>query len=194
MRFAADQGFPLFHATGIIYQAGASLLRGEPKTALPGLTRGLDAYRSTGASLALPYYFSLLGSAMNGCNRLGDASAALNEGLSAVAASEERCHEAELHRLAGDLALSEDTNADMAEDHYRQALDIARKQNSKAWELRAAASLAQFYSKRDRQAEAHQTLSNCLSGFTEGFDMPDLRDAQTLLASLPAVGSRGVSH
>jgi tetratricopeptide (TPR) repeat protein len=184
MRFAADQGFPLFHATGIIYQAGASLLRGEPKAALPGLTRGLDAYRSTGAALALPYYFSLLGSAMNSSNRPSDASAALNEALTIVAASEERCHEAELHRLAGDLALGGEDAVSTAERHYRQALDIARKQNSKAWELRAATSLAELHSKQGRNAEAHQTLSGCLCGFTEGFDTPDLRDALKLLASL----------
>jgi tetratricopeptide (TPR) repeat protein len=184
MRFAADQGFPLFHATGIIYQAGALLLRGEPKTALPTLARGLDAYRGTGASLALPYYFGLLGSALNGCGRTSDADGALNEALSVVAASEERCLEAELHRLAGDLAVTKGEEAGVAEGGYRHALDIARKQNSKAWELRAATSLAQLLAKQDRRQEAHQTLSGCLGGFTEGLATPDIRDAQALLATL----------
>ena len=64
IRFARDQGFPLFQATGIVYEAAASLLRGHVKAALPGLIRGLDAYRGTGAALALPYYFGLLGSAL----------------------------------------------------------------------------------------------------------------------------------
>jgi adenylate cyclase len=184
MRFAADQGFPLFHATGIIYQAGASLLGGEPKAALSGLTRGLDAYRGTGAALALPYYSCLLASALNGCNRPGDARNAMNEALTAVAASEERCHEAELHRLAGDLALSGDEDTSAAERNYRQAIDISRKQNSKAWELRAATSLAELYCKQDRRKVAQQTLASALSGFTEGFDTPDLRVAQALLADL----------
>ena len=61
IHFAADQGFPLFHATGLIYEAGGSSLHGQPKQALPRLISGLDAYRATGAALALPYYFGLLG-------------------------------------------------------------------------------------------------------------------------------------
>ena len=64
IRFAADQGFPLFHATGIVYEAAALLLRGHAKASLPGLIKGLDAYRGTGAALALPYYFGLLGNAL----------------------------------------------------------------------------------------------------------------------------------
>jgi hypothetical protein len=63
IRFAADQGFPLFHATGIVYEAAALLLRGHANASLPGLIKGLDAYRGTGAALALPYYFGLLGNA-----------------------------------------------------------------------------------------------------------------------------------
>jgi tetratricopeptide (TPR) repeat protein len=184
-RFALDQGFPLFHATGIIYQGGASLLRGEPRVALSELVQGLDAYRSTGAALALPFYFGLLGSALNDCNRPGDASGAINEALAVVAASEERCQEAELHRLAGDLALcGEDASA--AERHYRQAIDIARKQSSKAWELRAATCLARLYGKQGRHPESQQTLTVCLSGFTEGFDTPDIREARAVLIGLQA--------
>jgi class 3 adenylate cyclase/tetratricopeptide (TPR) repeat protein len=186
VRFAADKGFPLFHATGIIYQAGASLLDGEPKAALSGLTRGLDAYRNTGAALALPYYSSLLASALKGCNQPSDASRAISEALSAVAASEERCHEAELHRLAGDLALNGDEDASAAERSYRQAIEIARKQSSKAWELRAATSLAELYRKQDRRTAAQQTLSGSLSAFTEGFDTPDHRLASALLDDLQA--------
>ena len=64
IRFAADQWFPLFHATGIVYEAAALLLRGHAKASLPGLIKGLDAYRGTGAALALPYYFGLLGNAL----------------------------------------------------------------------------------------------------------------------------------
>ena len=65
IRFAADQGFPLFHATGIVYEAAASLLQRtcQGRRSL-GLIKGLDAYRATGAALALPYYFGLLGNAL----------------------------------------------------------------------------------------------------------------------------------
>src|SRR5215510_4827810 len=72
IRFAADQGFPLFHATGIVYEAGSSLLQGRALQALPGLIRGLDSYRATGAALALPYYLGLLGGALVDSGRSAD--------------------------------------------------------------------------------------------------------------------------
>ena len=105
IRFAADQGFPLFHATGIVYEAGGSLLQGKALQALPGLIRGLDAYRATGAALALPYYLGLLGSALIDSGRPADADATLNKALSVAEESHDRCHEAELLRLKGELAL-----------------------------------------------------------------------------------------
>ena len=106
IRFAADQGFPLFHATGIVYEAGGSLLQGKPLQALPGLIRGLDAYRATGAALALPYYLGLLGSALIELGRPADADNTLNKALSVAEENHDRCHEAELHRLKGELALA----------------------------------------------------------------------------------------
>ena len=105
LRFTADQGFPLFHATGIIYEAGGSSMRGQAKQALPRLISGLDAYRATGAALALPYYFGLLGSVLINSGRLAEAGDALNKALSVAEESHDRCHEAELHRLKGELVL-----------------------------------------------------------------------------------------
>jgi class 3 adenylate cyclase/tetratricopeptide (TPR) repeat protein len=182
--FSANQGFPLFHATGMVYEAGGLLLDGQANRALPGLIKGLDAYRATGAALALPYYFGLLGSALINSSRPADAGNALNKALSLAEQSGERCNEAEIHRLNGELALNEGPNLDAAEGHFRQAIEIARNQHSLAWELRSTISLARLYQARQRRGEARQQLSEVLAKFTEGFDLPDIQEAHALLAEL----------
>ena len=115
-----SQGFPLFHATGIVYEAGGSLLQGQALQALPGLIRGLDAYRATGAALALPYYLGLLGSALINSGRPADADATLNKALSVAEESHDRCHEAELHRLKGEF-LTNGRSPDAAETHFQRS-------------------------------------------------------------------------
>jgi class 3 adenylate cyclase/predicted ATPase len=184
IRFAADQGFPLFHATGVIYKAAGSLLQGHVKAALPELIRGLDAYRGTGAALALPYYFGLLGSVLIGSKRLKDADNALNMALAIAERRRERCHEAELHRVKGELALGEGQSPSMAEDQFQRSIEIAKAQQSKAWELRSATSLARLYGGQNRRGEAREQLSAALAKFSEGFDTPDLQAANALLAEL----------
>ena len=184
IRFAADQGFPLFHATGIVYEAAALLLRGHAKASLPGLIKGLDAYRGTGAALALPYYFGLLGNALIDSKRLKDADNALNKALAVAEESRERCHEAELHRLKGEIALSEGRSPDRAEVHFRRAIEIAKAQQSKALELRSVTSLARLYRDQNRGSEAQARLSEALAKFTQGFETPDLQAASALLAEL----------
>ena len=182
--FAADQGFPLFHATGIVYEAGGSLLQGQALQALPGLIRGLDAYRATGAALALPYYLGLLGSALIDSGRPADADATLNKALSVAEESHDRCHEAELHRLKGELALTNGRSPEAAKTHFQRSIEIAKQQQSKAWELRATTSLARLYHKQKRHAEARDRLSVAHAKFTQGFETPDLRAAKSLLTEL----------
>lgn len=184
IRFAADQGFPLFHATGIVYEAGASLLHGRAKQALPGLIKGLDAYRATGAALALPFYFGLVGNALIDSGRAEDADNALNKALSVAEESHDRCHEAELHRLKGELALINGRSPEAAETHFQRSIEIAKQQQSKAWELRATTSLARLYQKQKRHAEARDRLSVAHTKFTQGFETPDLRAAKSLLTEL----------
>ena len=186
IRFSTEQGFPLFRATGIVYGAAASLLQGQGKRALPELIRGLDAYRATGAALALPYYFGLLGSALTNSGRSKDADNALNKALAIAGESEERCHEAELYRLKGELALNNGRATDAAELHFRRAIEISKKQQSKAWELRATMSLAGLYQEQNRRAEARDRLAETLANFTEGFETRDLQAAKSMLAELQA--------
>jgi predicted ATPase len=183
---AAAQGFAMFHATGTLYKGAAMLLEGRPHEALPLLTRGLDAYRATGAGLALPYYLSILGDAYLQADRPDDARDALDEGLATAERTDELCQKAELYRLKGELALRTGSQNGDAEEHFRQAIGTARDQLSKAWELRATTSLARLCQQQGRRDEARQMLSDTYGRFTEGFDTPDLKCAKALLDELDA--------
>ena len=184
---AAAHGFAMFHATGTLYKAAAVLLEAGPDEALPLLTRGLEAYRATGAGLALPYYLSILGDAYIQAARPDDARQALDEGLAIAEQSDDLCQKAELYRLKGELALLTGAQNGDAKEHFRRAIGTARHQLSKAWELRATTSLARLYQQMGRGDKAHQMLSDTYGRFTEGFDTPDVKCAKALLDELDAL-------
>jgi tetratricopeptide (TPR) repeat protein len=181
IRFSTEQGFPLFQATGASYEAAAALIDGDARIALPGLIGGLEAYRRTGAALAVPYYFGLLGAALTECNRPIEANDALDKGLRIAEQNADHFHVAELHRLKGDLALREGRDLEEVESRYQTAIEMAQKQKSKALELRAALNLAKLCDMRGKRSRAFENLSATLAQFKEGFDTRDLQEAQTFL-------------
>ena len=92
---------------------------------------------------------------------------------------------AEAHRLQGELLLRQPTpDVSQAEACFQQALDVARRQQAKSWELRTALSLSRLWQQQGKRAEAYELLAPIYDWFTEGFDTADLRDARTLLAAL----------
>ena len=109
----------------------------------------------------------------------------LGQALAAVRNAEGRFYDAELSRLKGELMLacSAEPHAE-GEACFRQALDIARRQQAKSWELRAAMSLAHLWQQQDRRAEAQDLLAPIYGWFTEGFDTADLQEAKVLLDAL----------
>ena len=184
LQTTSEQGFAMFNATANLYQAAGVLLEGRPNDALPLLTCGLEAYRATGAGLALPYYLSILGDAYIQAGRPDDARSAIDEGLVIAERTDELCQKAELYRLKGELALRTGSQNGDAEAHFRRAIETARHQLSKAWELRATTSLARLCKQQGRRDEARLMLSNTYGWFTEGFDTPDLKAAKALLDEL----------
>ena len=108
--------------------------------------------------------------------------AVLAEALAVVDDNGERCWEAELYRLKGELLLarSAEQHAE-AEACFHQALDIARRQQAKSWELRAAMSLSRLWQQQGKRAEARELLAPIYGWFTEGFDTADLQEAKALL-------------
>jgi predicted ATPase len=100
-----------------------------------------------------------------------------------VEATAERCNEAEVYRVRGDLLIGKD-GPSAAEQNYRIALAISDQQSAKTFELRAATSLARLWHDQGKRAEARDLLAPIYGWFTEGFDTPLLQDAKALLAQL----------
>jgi class 3 adenylate cyclase/tetratricopeptide (TPR) repeat protein len=181
---AAEQGFAYWHATAMVYKAAGIVLLGRPKEALPLLLKGLDAYRVTCAEMSLAYYLSILGDTYTQVGRFPDARKALDDGLAIVEKNDDRFQEAELHRLKGELHLAEADDQAAAEACFSTAIETARRQQSKAWELRATMSLARLRQRQGRRDEARGTLASVYGTLTQGFTMPDLVDAAALLKAL----------
>jgi predicted ATPase len=179
---AAEQGFPLWLALGTLHQAAGMLLQGRREEALPLFLKGLKAFRATGAGVRVPYYLGILGDAYTQAGRFEDALEALNEGLAVAEENDDRFHEAELHRLKGELLLLWRGDEAAAEGALRTALETARRQQSQAWQLRATMSLTRLRQRQGRPGEAHDALAAPYSAYTEGFTTPDLVDAKALLS------------
>ncbi|HEY5707577.1 MAG TPA: SpoIIE family protein phosphatase [Terrimicrobiaceae bacterium] len=190
IRIATEQGFLFWHASGTLYAAGGLLLQGRLEQGIRLLKTGLEAYRGTGAELAIPYYLSMLADGCSQAGRFDEARAALDEAFVLVEKNDERFQEAELHRLRGELALAESSDQTTAEECFRRSLQTAQRQKSKAWELRATTSLARLLQKQGRRKEAFRILGDVRGGFTEGFTTPDLLDADALLEDLRDEGMR----
>jgi len=110
-------------------------------------------------------------------------------GMEALGAAEEKeslANESETHRLTGDLLLKQSSNAAEAQSCFQRAIEIARKQSAKSWELRATTSLARLLAKQGCRDEARTMLAHIYGWFTEGFDTADLKDAKVLLDQLSA--------
>jgi predicted ATPase len=182
---AAEQGFALWHASGMFFQGAGRLLPAEREHAMPWLQKGLHAWRVTGAKLTLSYQLSTLVEAYTQEGLFADAHRTLVEGLALVSETGECCYEAELQRLSGELLLAEAAEyARLAEQCFHQAIATARRQQSRAWELRATMSLARLWQREGRREEAQAALAAIYGTYTEGFTTPDLVDAAELLKIL----------
>jgi len=149
------------------------------------MQQGLAAWRATGAEVFRPYGLALLAEASAKVGQREEGLTLLAEALAVTNDTGERRWEAELYRLKGELLLvhSAEQHAE-AETCFRQALDIARHQQAKSWELRAAISLARLWQHQGKRATARQMLAEIYGWFTEGFDTADLQEARALLEEL----------
>jgi predicted ATPase len=149
------------------------------------MQQGLAAWHATGAAVFRPYGLALLAEAYAQVGRCEEGLTLLAEALALTNDREERRWEAELHRLQGELLLVHAAaHHAEAETCFRQALDVARHQQAKSWELRAAMSLAHLWQQQGKPTEARELLAPIYSWFTEGFDTADLQEAKALLEEL----------
>jgi predicted ATPase len=131
----------------------------------------------------VPFGLALLADALARCGERAAALAAAREGLEAATATGEHVWDAELHRLHGVILLAEN-QVDEAQASLEMALQVARGQQARAYELRTATCLARLWGEQSRRTEARSLLAQLYGWFTEGFDAPDLKEAKTLLDEL----------
>jgi predicted ATPase len=160
-------------------------IQGDAVACVSHIHQGLGAVQNIGLKTYRPYFLDLLAEAYGQAGQPEAGLTALAEAVTLVAATEERWWEAEVYRLQGVLLLQRSrADAGQAEACFQQALDVARRQQAKALELRAALSLARLWQGQGKRAAAHQLLAASYGWFTEGFDTADLQEAKTLLAEL----------
>jgi class 3 adenylate cyclase/predicted ATPase len=176
-----EQGFPHWRAVGTILRGWVKVKNGDVAEGISLLRTGGAASRATGAWR--PHNIALLAAACEIAGQIEEALALLDDALQIVERTGERWLAAELYRHKGQLLLRQG-HSKAAEELYREALSIAREQEAKLWELRAAASLARLRRDQGRHAEARDLLAPVYGWFTEGFDMPDLKETKALLDEL----------
>jgi predicted ATPase len=180
---AAEQGFHYWLASGTIYRGWVKARNGDVAEGISLLRGGSVAYRATGAEAWLPYYTALLASAYQIAGQIEEGLTQLDDALQSAERTGERWFAAELNRHKGQLLLRLGAS-EAAEELYRKVLSIAREQEAKLWQLRAAMSLARLRRDQGRRAEARDLLAPVYGWFTEGFGTPDLQEAKALLDEL----------
>ena len=174
-------------ALGIMFQGFVLALTGKAEEAVPLITSAITALRSTGATLWAPSHLSYLAKAYADLCQFDDAWRCIDEAMTAVETTKERWWEAEVNRIAGEIALkSPEPDAAKAEAYFERALAVARDQHAKSWELRAAMSMARLWRDQGKRDEAGDLLAPVYGWFTEGFDTLDLKEAKALLDELHA--------
>jgi len=184
MALSSEQGFPQFLALGTTLRGCALAVQGQGEEGITQIHQGLAAFRATGGEFWRPYYLVLLAEAYGKVGQTEAGLFVLAEALAAVHKTGERFWEAELHRLKGELLLRRASPTEEVEACFRQAIEIARHQQAKSLELRAATSLSRLWQRQGKRTEAHDLLAPIYGWFTEGFDTTDLQEAKALLDAL----------
>ena len=183
LAISSEQGFPLWFGLGNIMRGWCLGALGQAAEGIPLLLQGIADRPRHGSQLGVPFFSRCSrrftgwqAQPEEGLNRLAEAA-------ELVETTQERWAEAEMHRLRGTLLLSMHEHA-AAEDSYRHALAVARRQSAKFWELRAALELARLWRDQGKRDEARDLLAPVYGWFTEGFDTLDLKEAKALLDEL----------
>jgi class 3 adenylate cyclase/predicted ATPase len=188
-----DELAALVDQTGALHWKGSGMsvrgwllaLSGKASDAVHMIIAGVTSYRSTGATVGLPLMLSYLASAYAELGRYHDARRCLGEAMTTMETIEERLYEAEIHRMGGEIALqSPERDQATAQAYFERALAVARQQQAKSWELRAAMSMARLWRDQSKRDAARDLLAPVYGWFTEGFDTLDLKEAKALLEQL----------
>jgi class 3 adenylate cyclase/predicted ATPase len=184
---ANETGAVFWKVCGMLVQGCLFAIAGKASDAVRTMTSGLSAWRATGTTVWMPTYLSYLTRAYAELGQFDEGSRCISEAIVAVQTTNESWYEADIHRIAGEIALkSPKPDAVKAEAYFERALSVARQQQAKSWELRAAMSMARLWRYQGKRDEARDLLAPIYGWFTEGFDTLDLKEAKALLGELHA--------
>jgi len=180
---ASQHGFARWLAGGKARRGWALVEQGRVEEGIAELQQGLTTWRAMRGELGLPGILARLAEVYGQCGRAEAGLDLVAEALALVHKNQEHYYEAELHRLTGELMLGIGRDVHDAEPSFHHALEVARRQQAKSWELRAGMSLSRLWHQQGKHNAACQLLSGIYDWFTEGFATSDLQEAQALLAT-----------
>jgi class 3 adenylate cyclase/predicted ATPase len=212
IELCSEQGFPFLLAQGMMYWGQVLVVQGQGEEGIAHIRQGLATLRAPGVEPD-PEWLARLATAYAAVEQIKEGLTVLAEALTVAGKTGERFYEAELYRLKGQLTLQSKTSLWQVSDKsqasqgmsevpstqhptpstqaeaeteacFHKAIEVARKQQAKSWELRAVMSLARLWQQQGKTAEAHQMLAEIYGWFTEGFDTKDLQEARALLEEL----------
>jgi predicted ATPase/class 3 adenylate cyclase len=182
---STDYGFPLWLGWGRITKGRALAELGKLKEGINLINQGLGVLQSSESELQLTFFLALLAQTQQELGLTQEGITTLHDALRRVGKTGERYYEPELYRLKGEILLKlGDAYTSEARTCFLHAIEVAREQSAKSWELRATASLVRLLEKEGRREEAQAVLAQIYNWFTEGFDTADLTEAKALLEEL----------
>ena len=182
---ASEKGSLIITAIATLVQAEIFALNDNATVALQSSIRGLDALRSTDQTIFIPIYLAWLARTYAKVGKFDDAWRCIGEATTAIETRKEAWCEADVNRIAGEIALRPPTGDLLkAQAYFERAVAVARQQQAKSWELRAAMSLARLWRDQGKRKEARELLAPVYGWFTEGFDTRDLKEAKAFLEEL----------
>jgi class 3 adenylate cyclase/predicted ATPase len=185
LTLATAHGFPLWAGFGTCWRGWVLAMQGQGTAGLAQLHQGMTAVLATGQELGRPFCLVLLAEAAGQVGQVDEGLRLLAEALMALEESRRGDLLAEAYRLQGELLLRQALpEAAQAEACFQRALTVARRQQAKSWELRAAMSLSRLWQHQGKRVEARDLLAPIYGWFTEGFDTTDLQEAKVLLEVL----------
>jgi predicted ATPase len=182
---ADEKGTSFWKALGMSVQGCILALTGKSADAVQMITSGITALRSTGSTLWMPMHLPYLARAYAELGQFDNAWRSIGEAMTVAETTKERWHEADIYRMAGEIALlSPQADTASAEAYFERALAVARAQQARSWELRAAMSMARLWGDQGKRQQGRDFLAPIHGWFTEGFETFDLKQAKSLLDAL----------
>jgi predicted ATPase len=187
IRLATEHGFSYYLPPGFLCRGWALAEQGRVEEGIVQIRRCIDDNRATGAELGQSQGFAVLAEAYGKAGQPEEGLAAVAEALVAMSRTGERLYEVKIHRLKGELLRMQGADEAEVEACFHQAIEVARQQQAKSWELRAVMSLCRLWHSlglQGKREEARKLLADVYNWFTEGFDTPDLQEARRLMQAL----------